>query len=86
MHDLPIRGSIKLLAEWYEGPGMGSDRSVAAILRAYADGRLIDREAINYEAAEAVLIAWVDDDMIGFLMDAVEGIVNAALGMGDNDE
>jgi len=51
MHDLPIRGSIKLLAEWYEGPGMGSDRSVAAILRAYADGRLIDRDTINYKAA-----------------------------------
>jgi len=30
-----------------------------------------------------VLIAWVDDDMIGFLMDAVEGIVNAALGIGE---
>ena len=54
------------------------------IIHAYMTGRLVDREAIDHEAAERALTEWVDDGMDGFWSDAVELIVDAALG--GNDE
>ncbi len=62
MSDLPSR---KEVAGW-EGVTVASDGlivatherylNIKAILYAYAEGRLVDREAINYEAAA---IAWI---------------------------
>jgi hypothetical protein len=87
MNELPTR-EVKIRAiHQVMHPGVGWDSCDKVWCKrripAFVDDRLIDRDDIDYEAAEAVLIAWVDDDMIGFLMDAVEGIVNAALGIGE---
>ena len=77
MSELPAREKAAVYAEVIErGYGdigirpSAADIDVPRILRAYAEGRLVDRDAIDYEAAE---IAYSN-------CETSKGVVDAALG------
>ena len=61
------------------------NKSAAALIEAYASGRLFDREAIDYEAAGRrlePLLSWPDDDVKTFAEFALKegsAIVDAAI-------
>ena len=89
MSDLPSR---ELAQAWLDaGQLRGHPNSIDewTIVRAYAEGRLPDREAIDYEAGLAYVVKiWtmVDGDapsrrVRAILWDGIQGGVDAALGV-----
>ena len=90
MSDLPTRYDAAVYVR--STFSKDNDALIPAIMRAYADGRLIDHNKIDYEAA---VQAWLRIyrsllgeplDLPGFVMEAtVEMIVDAALGIGGDE-
>ena len=84
MNDLPTRKEVRDRMASHNNGGWRIAGLEIQILRAYAEGRLIDRDTIDYEAATAKLIEQGPSD---FRDDAVAyNIVIAALGIGGNNE
>ena len=82
---LPSRDDLRSILDSYEGwRGDPQVRTEWQVLDAYVSGRLVDREAIDYEAASKEAGCWT-----GVVFDlpkvnhAARAIVDAALGVTD---
>lgn len=90
MSDLPSRNIARLIANM-----RGLPIQAFGIVDAFASGRLVDRETINYKAALAKLMAWdayrdgrrawpFGDDLVRVgEVPAIHAIVAAAIGDGE---
>lgn len=88
MSDLPSRERVRYRAKIWQGMWQGEDLNwpEITVALAYADGRLIDREAIDYEAA---VEEWQNGRPgVGPVTDrlCVQRIVDAALGVGSDPQ
>ena len=74
MGDLPSRELMQGVAR-----GISMDPDILAVVEAWQSGRLVDREAIDYEAAIKVAIEWLAA-YVGNPPAVAKAIVDAAIG------
>ncbi len=80
MNDLPTRYDAAVYVR--STFSKDNDALIPAIMRAYADGRLVDRDQIDYEAAAQALFELDESSEIQSFVDAASRIVDAACGQG----
>ena len=82
MAETPLPSREEAQAEWDKEGAFGADTMEWAALRGIAEGRLVDREAIDYGAVAAMAVVPLAD--YGSLDAWAHALIDAAIG--DTDE